>query len=52
VWSLYRRTIERLGPRPTLIERDNDVPALGVLADEAAQARAALRAVATEPEAA
>jgi uncharacterized protein len=39
VWSLYRRTMERLGPRPTLIERDNDVPALSVLAAEASRAR-------------
>jgi hypothetical protein len=35
VWSLYRRTIERLGPVPTLIERDNHVPALDVLEAEA-----------------
>lgn len=52
VWSLYGRTIERLGPRPTLIERDNDIPALNVLAAEAARARDALRAVAAEPESA
>lgn len=45
VWALYRRTLERLGPRPTLIERDNDVPALPVLAAEAAHARAAMRAL-------
>ena len=52
VWSLYRRTIERLGLRPTLIERDNDIPALDVLASEATRAREALRAVAAQPEAA
>ena len=45
VWALYRRTLERLGPRPTLIERDNEVPALPVLAAEAAHARAAMRAL-------
>ena len=39
VWALYRRVIERLGPVPTLIERDNHVPALGVLAAEAGWAR-------------
>ncbi len=50
VWSLYRRTIERLGLRPTLIERDNDIPALDVLAAEAARARDALRAVSAEPQ--
>mgnify|MGYP001164404026 FL=1 len=42
VWALYQRTLERLGPRPTLIERDNEVPALPVLAAEAAHARAAM----------
>ena len=26
VWSLYERLIERLGPRPTLIERDGNIP--------------------------
>jgi uncharacterized protein len=40
VWSLYRATIERFGPRPTLIEWDTDLPALEVLLDEAATARA------------
>ncbi len=35
VWSLYERTIARLGPVTTLIERDNDVPALAVLEEEA-----------------
>jgi uncharacterized protein (UPF0276 family) len=41
VWALYRRTLARLGPVPTLIERDHDVPALSVLAREAATAREA-----------
>lgn len=40
VWSLYARTIERLGPVPTLIERDNDVPSLPVLEAEAQRAAA------------
>lgn len=39
VWALYERTIARLGPVPTLIERDNDVPALQILEAEAARAR-------------
>lgn len=47
VWALYQRTLERLGPRPTLIERDNEVPALPVLAAEAAHARAAMRTLGT-----
>ena len=35
VWQLYRYTIGRLGPRPTLIEWDTDLPPLQVLLDEA-----------------
>jgi len=38
VWALYQRTIERFGPRPTLIEWDADIPALPVLLGEAARA--------------
>jgi len=37
VWSLYREAIARLGPRPTLIEWDTDIPPLGVLLGEAAK---------------
>ncbi len=39
VWALYGRTIELIGPRPTLIERDNHLPALAQLEAEAALAR-------------
>jgi uncharacterized protein (UPF0276 family) len=35
VWSLYRRTIARIGPRPTLIEWDVDIPEFSVLEAEA-----------------
>lgn len=38
VWRLYEWVIARTGPRPTLIERDRDVPPLAVLAAEAAHA--------------
>lgn len=38
VWSLYERSIARLGPVPTLIERDNHLPALAVLEQEAQRA--------------
>jgi hypothetical protein len=38
VWTLYRAAIARLGPRPTLIEWDTDIPALGILLAEAAKA--------------
>src|SRR6266446_3606092 len=39
VWALYARAIERLGPRPTLIEWDTDIPAFSVLEREAATAQ-------------
>ncbi len=39
VWLLYGRVIEKLGPVPTLIERDNNIPALAILEQEAGQAR-------------
>jgi len=38
VWSLYRETIERLGPKPTVIEWDTRLPSLDVLLDEARKA--------------
>ena len=38
VWTLYRAALARVGPRPTLIEWDTDIPALGVLLAEAAKA--------------
>ena len=44
VWLLYRRTLARLGPVPTLIEWDNDVPAFAMLAAEAARARKEMEA--------
>lgn len=34
VFALFRHTIERTGPMPTLIEWDNNVPAFDVLMDE------------------
>ena len=42
VWALYRRLIERIGPRPTLIERDGDVPGFSDLLAEQARAAAVL----------
>ena len=44
VWSVYRHAIARLGPRPTLVEWDTDLPALDVLLDEAARAAAVMAA--------
>ena len=43
VWALYRRVVERIGPRPTLIERDASLPAFDELMAERAQAAAVLR---------
>lgn len=44
VWRLYEQTLERIGPRPTLIEWDTRVPEFAVLAREAAAAQARLDA--------
>jgi uncharacterized protein len=44
VWELYSQVIDRLGPTPTLIEWDQDVPALKVLLLEAQRAEAAMSA--------
>jgi hypothetical protein len=46
VWALYARVIAKAGPRPTLIEWDNDVPDWPVLAAEAARAARLLEGVA------
>lgn len=42
-WDLYAYAIQRFGPRPTLIEWDNEIPALGVLLGEAEKADAVAR---------
>jgi len=34
VWSLYRRLLQRIGPRPTLIERDGNLPGWSELDEE------------------
>lgn len=39
VWDLYRYTIERLGPVPTMIERDDNIPDLSELIEELNRAR-------------
>ncbi len=48
VWALYRRLIERIGPRSTLIEWDDRIPPLAELAAEAARARAIVEQVVGE----
>lgn len=47
VWQLYRRLIDRIGPRPTLIERDGQVPAFEVLMAEREQAQIIYREAAS-----
>ena len=42
VWTLYAKVIAQAGPRPTLVEWDNDVPEWPVLRAEAARAAAIL----------
>jgi uncharacterized protein len=37
-WNLYAHAIRRFGPQPTIVEWDNDLPALTVLTEEAATA--------------
>lgn len=43
VWRLYALAIQKLGPLPTLIERDNNVPPLAELAAEAQLADAVMK---------
>jgi uncharacterized protein (UPF0276 family) len=40
VWALYREAVGRFGPVPTMIERDDNIPELGVLVAELDVARA------------
>ena len=39
VWELYEYALQHIGPRPTLIEWDSDIPALQVLMGEAEKAQ-------------
>ena len=39
VWELYELALRHIGPRPTLIEWDSDIPALPVLIAEASKAQ-------------
>jgi uncharacterized protein (UPF0276 family) len=38
VWDLYAYAVRRLGPHPTIIEWDNDIPSFATLVAEAAKA--------------
>lgn len=42
VWALYQRLVQRIGPRPTLIERDGHIPAFAELLAEREIAQASL----------
>jgi uncharacterized protein (UPF0276 family) len=44
VWTLYRRFIDRAGPRPTLIERDGNLPEFAALLAERERAQRLLAA--------
>ena len=43
VWDLYQFTINMIGPRPSLIEWDADIPELDVLLEEASKAQSILQ---------
>lgn len=45
VWRLYRHLVERIGPKPTLIERDGNVPGFDELVSECLTAAVELRRV-------
>lgn len=47
VWALYRRLVDRIGTRPTLIERDGNVPAFAALLNERNAAANVLKSTAS-----
>ncbi len=49
VWEVYAHALRRLGPRPTLVEWDTDLPEPEVLLAEAAQAETLLQRHASVP---
>lgn len=49
VWHLYRQLIQRIGKRPTLIERDDDLPAYHALLEERAIAQNVLDRTEEQP---
>ena len=51
VWALYERLVDRIGPRPTLIERDDQLPPFVELLAERRQAHALLHDWQQEKEA-
>lgn len=51
VWDLYEHLIQRIGSRPTLVERDGNIPSFDDLLGECATASNALRRVPNAPSA-
>jgi uncharacterized protein (UPF0276 family) len=49
VWALYERLVARIGPRPTLVERDDKLPAYAELDAERARAAAVLAEAVAHP---
>ncbi|HEY1092444.1 MAG TPA: DUF692 domain-containing protein, partial [Burkholderiaceae bacterium] len=49
VWDLYGYTVGRIGPRPTMIERDDHIPPLPDLLAELDRARALAQDLAPQP---
>jgi len=52
VWELYRHSLQRLGERPTMIERDDRIPPLMELLDELHLARRLAQSVCRQPSSA
>lgn len=50
VWALYEKTLNKIGPRPTLIEWDTDIPELDKLLAEARKAQSRLDAVSSDKD--
>ncbi|WEK28909.1 MAG: DUF692 domain-containing protein [Candidatus Pseudomonas phytovorans] len=49
VWALYQQLLTRIGPRPTLIERDGNLPAFSELLAERGTAQALLDSAGARP---
>jgi uncharacterized protein (UPF0276 family) len=45
VWDLYEYALSRIGPRPTLVEWDTDIPPFEVLHGEASKAQARMQSI-------
>jgi len=50
VWDLYESLVGRIGPRPTLIEWDSDIPTFDELLEEAGRAREVMNCVLAQAE--